>query len=322
MDFIPIESEDTSKYILISSESEDEEIQDKEISSKKEIVPVERISPPATNNFDYTFRYLDESYSIMTIMEKVVPPSALQQQLNRMITDKRIRSEEASRKWYEMWFYLCNPKCTFWDQYNACVNALNEWNEPRGFKVHDKLVEEEIVAADISYRNRIYQAKKDAEKYGVPLKFLVKKEHLDGKDRSNPTHDPAKFYYSYLRTTIESMDIDTSTKVGSSRRPVCKMIYHQNCWLNAKGNRSTDPTKYRLELFIGPFVSEDDSRDFNMEWKKHRGAQPRRMFAIKYAKDRNMLCVDMRSDQKNEFIDDLRKMKKAKKEVTFLKEKL
>lgn len=264
--------------------------------------------PPETRDLSYTFKFLNEDFSIIHIMKNVAPPSVLQKHVDRI---------SSSHLWYTMWFYLCNPNSTFNELYNSCLSALEEWGEPRGFKIAPNLIELETEAAEIRKRKRIYQAKEDAKKYGVDPKYLIRREYPDGKDRSNPAVDPNKFYFSYLMTTIESMNIDTSTKIGSSRRPVCKVIYKQNEWLNSEGNRSTDPTSYKLELFVGPFVSEEDSREFNKKWKVHRGAQPRRTFAKNYAKSRNMLCVDMRSMQPKKYIDDLRKQKKAKKEITF-----
>lgn len=326
MDFCVIDPNREEDFILLSDNEiveEDESMDSIVFGKTKEEreegdCDQEVLVPPVDNNLQYSFSYLKEEYTIMEIMKRVIPPSTINDHLNRILqVGKHNVTKTAARKWYQMWFHLCNPKSKFWDQYNACTSALDEWNEPKGFKIHRDLVKEEIMAANVIDKQRAYQAKFDAEKYGVPMKYLINRIHPDGKDRSNPKRDPEKFYYSYLMTTIETMEVDTSTKVGSSRRPICKIIYKQNEWLNSRGNRCTDPSKYKLELFIGPFVSEDASRDFNVKWKKHRGAQPRRLFAIKYAKDRNMLCLDMRSTQPSKYIDNLRKKKKAKKEISF-----
>lgn len=307
------------EFTYISSGEEDEYVLVEQVRVQP---PSEshRLRPPPTNDVDYTFKYLDESYSIKEVIERVLPPSAVGKQIMRMKIGEmsaNLGAQEKARKWYEMWFYLTNPKSTFLEQYNACVAALNEWDEPKGYIIHPDLINLELLASDMVKKRRRYYAKTESKKYGIPMRHLVAPVHSDGKDRSNPSKDPEQFYYSYLRTTIESMDVDTSTKVGTSRNPICKVIYKQNEWLPSEGNRSTDPMKYKLELFIGPFCSEDDSREFNSLWKDRRGAQPRRLFAQKYAKDRQMICVDMRSVQPVKFIDDLRRKKKAKKTVSF-----
>ncbi len=301
----------SNEYIIYDDSEEDE----------TEIVayapPKERLLPPPTNDMNFSFYYLKELYSITEVMSRVVPPSTFKAQMRRMFPRKGGPTPLAARKWYEMWFHMANPNSTFEDQYNACYEALCEWEEPRGFTINPNLIQEEIRAADLDRLSKEYRARKDAIKYDVDEKYLINRIHTDGKDRSNPRRDPQQFHYSFLRTTIEAMDVDTSTKVGSSRHPICKVIYHQNEWLNSTETRNTDPSKYRLELFIGPFISEDQSRTFNKIWRAHRGAQPRRNFAMEYANDRQMLCVDMRSVQDKKYIEALRIKKKSKKEISF-----
>ena len=305
---------------IIISDTEEEEIEEwegEDIEFIGESVPAKpRLRPPDEIDLEYEFSYLNERISMKEVLKRVLPPSVYASHIKRMTPNKKNKiGYNPAKKWYDMWFYMLDPNSTFQDQYDAIIEGLTEWNEPKGWRIHPKLIEEEQQAAEMEKRKKLFAAKIESQKYGVPMEYFVNKFHSDGKDRSNPEGDKERFYYSYLITSIESMDVDTSTKVGKSRRPICKVLYHQMQFLNSESSRSTHPKKYRLELFIGPFVSEDAAMEFNQHWKSHRGAQPRRSHAIEFAQDRGMICVDVRSIQPSTYIDDLRKTKKARKNV-------
>jgi len=285
------------------SDSEGEEVTSRYLDRKK-LVPGDHI------DLDYTFNYLSHQHSIEDMIVLLMPPTTQGTILDLFKRPSKQGNKQACKLWYDAWFYLCDPHAGFEDIFNSCVAALAARGEPKSYKINYNIIE--YLKNERSHRDteRKIKAKKKSEEYGLPEYIFVTKMYADGKKRDNAKCDPSLFYYSYLVTTLEDSRSATTTKVGSSKRPICKLLYHHEQFLRGRAPRNTNPRLFKFELFIGPFLSEDDSRKFNKLWSNHRGAGPRREFAKKYARARGMLCWDVRTFQETDEIERQRKDKK------------
>ena len=271
------------------------------------------IEPVQYGNLDYAFIYLDKEFTIREVMKQLLPESVIEGNMARFIEPALFDPVESCNKWYRMWFQLCNPFATFEQIFSSCYDALSSFGEPREYKINPNVVEEELKVTEFVKSERSRFAMKRSKRYNMPRDIFLKICHADGKDRSNPELLSSQFYFSYLATTIEAPNIPTTTKIGSSKRPFCKLLYHHKDLLRGRLSRNTSADKYKFELFLGPFLSEDDARKFNKDWAVHRGAKPRREHAKKYASDRGLLCFDVRNVQHENFIETLRKKKEMNK---------